>query len=315
MKPTTISLLSAAVLALAAPACTDPGTDSSTAASTSGQARIAVVVTGDGSSALDLTATDAATGMVATRQHLSLAADGSVAVTLALPEGEYDLGLAAIANDGVTVTAHGNVAVAIAAESTVQLSATLDAAGAGGLETATNQPPQLDHIGVAVIGNLALGLDRLGDATITVAASDAEGGALTFFWSGPTIDGSLQGGTSLAIDNGAIVQARLAGRLDAHVGAQFFVVAQDQAGGAALGQITIGGNATCLLCGTTDVQILAGAGVGIADTSQRLAACVDTHVACEASCDAGFVHDGGDTQVQAGCNLACAAQLADCAAP
>ncbi|HVV85403.1 MAG TPA: hypothetical protein VHE35_20230 [Kofleriaceae bacterium] len=316
MKRTTlISLFSTSLLALAVPACTDPGTDSSTAASTSGTARLAIVVTGDASSSLDLVATDSATGDVAVTQHLTLSADGSVAATVQLPEGQYDFSLSALADDGVTVTAHGNVDVLIAAEATINLNATLDAAAGGGLETEVNTPPAIDGVGVNVIDNLALGLDHLGDATIDAQVSDQEGGQITFFWSGLTLDGSVQGGSSLAIDNDAMVQAQLSGALNLDLGAQFFVVAQDEAGGAALAQVTIGGNGTCLLCGSTTVQIDAGANVGVdtGDVSQQLAACLDAHVSCEASCDAAAQTDGNDTQAQASCNLACGAELADCA--
>lgn len=313
MQRSTLSFLSAALLALAAvPACTDSGADS--VALSSGRAQLTVVVTGDTSAALELVATDEASGEVALTQHLDIAADGSVAADVELPEGDYRFELTAVAEDGVTVTAHGTVDVAIAAEATIALSATLDAAGGGGLETEVNTPPALGGLDVSVISDAHLGLSLLGDATLTASVTDAEGDAITYFWSGLTIDGSIQGGSSLTIDNDAMVRAQLAGQLDARVGAEFYVVAQDEAGGAALAQVTIGGNGTCLLCGTAAVEVVAGAGVGvIEDASARLEACLDAHVACAASCDALVVHEDGNTSAGAACNLECGAELAACA--
>jgi hypothetical protein len=316
MKRSTLSFLSAALLALAAPACTDTATDGSSQSELSGRAELSIVVTGDASASLDLTATATATGEVALSQHLDLAADGSVAATIELPEGDYSFSLSALADDGVTVTAHGDVAVAIAAQATISLSATLDAAAGGGLETEVNLPPAIGDVGISVISDLRAGLDALGDATLTASVSDAEGNAITYFWSGLTIDGSIEGSANgaLTIDNDAMVRAQLDGHLDASLGAQFFVVAQDEAGGAALAEVTIGGNGTCLLCGSSSVAVVAGAGVGVVeDVSERVEACLDAHVACAASCDALVVHEGGNTSAGASCNLACGADLAACA--
>lgn len=308
------SLLSAALLALAAaPACTDSGVDSSTQASTSGRAQIAVVVTGDASSSLDLVLTDHASGAVALTQHLTIAADGSVGATVELPEGDYGLELTALAEDGITVTASGMVDVAIAAEATIQLSATLDAEGGGGLETEINNPPTIAGIDIDVIHDLTAGAQALGDATLTASVTDADGDAMTYFWSGLTIQGSVEGSSSISIDNDAVLRARLAGQLDLAAGAHFFLVAQDDAGGAAVAEVTLGSNGTCLLCGTATVEIVAGAGIGIEETGERLEACLEAHVACAASCDAVVVHDGGDTSASAQCNAACGAELADCA--
>ncbi len=314
MTRITRSLLSATLLAFAAlPACTDAGTDSTTQASTSGRAQIAVVVTGDASSSLDLVFTDSVTGAVATSQHLDIAADGSVSATVELPEGDYGLELTAIAADGITVTASGSTDVAIAAEATINLSATLDAEGGGGLETDINLPPTIAGIDVHVIHDLSAGVQALGDATLTASVTDGDGDALTFFWSGLTIDGSIEGSGSLAIDNDAVVRAQLAGQLDLNAGAHFVVVAQDDAGGAAVAEVTLGSNGTCLLCGAADVRIVAGAGIGIEDVGERLEACLQAHVACAASCDALVVAEGGDASASAQCNASCGAELADCA--
>lgn len=313
MKRSTLSFLSAALLALAAPACTDPGTDSTTDASTSGRAQLSLVVTGDASATVELVATAAATGEVVLAEHLDIAADGSVSASIELPAGDYAFGLTAYAEDGVTVTAAGTVDVQIAAQATIALSATLDAAGGGSLETEINLPPAIGSVAVNVISDVRLGLQALGDATLTASVSDAEGDAITYFWSGLTIEGSVTGGAALAIDNDAVVRAQLAGHLDAAIGAQFYLVAQDRAGGAALAEITLGSNSTCLLCGSATIEILAGAGVGVVeDTSAQVEACVDAHVACAASCDARAVHDGGETEASAACNLACGAELAAC---
>lgn len=313
MNRFTFSLLSTTLLAFATlPACTDAGTGTSTAATTSGRARITVVVTGDTSASIDVTATDHADGEVAVTQHLTLAADGSAAINLELPEGDYGLQLTALAGDGVTVTASGSVDVAIEAQATIALSATLDVEGGGGLETEVDDPPAIDGLSIDVIGDLSLGLGRLGDATITVDASDLEGDDLTYFWSGLTIDGSIQGGATLAIDNDQMLAARLSGALDLNLGAQFHVVVQDSAGGAAVAEVTIGGNGTCLLCGTSRIEIVAGASVGIEDLADDLEACLDAHVACEASCDALIEADDGDLHAGLACNLACGADLATC---
>ena len=315
MTRITRSLLSAALLALAVvPACTSDGTDTTTQASTSGRAQVAIVVTGDGSSAVDLVVVDHATGSVSLSQHLDLSIDGTAAVTVELPEGDYGLELTALAEDGITVTASGSVDVAIAAEATINLSATLDAAGGGGLETEVNDPPTIGDLRIDVISELSAGLQALGDATLSATVTDADGDAITYFWSGLTIDGSIEGGSSLHIDNDAVVRARLAGQLDLAAGAHFYLVAQDDEGGAAVAEVTLGSDSTCLLCGAADLQIVAGGGVGVEDLGERLEACLEAQVACSASCDALVLAEGGDATVGAQCNVACGAQLADCAA-
>ena len=315
MNRITRTLLSTALLALAAlPACTGTDTDTTTQASTSGRAQVAIVVTGDTSTSLALVATAHATGTVALTEHLTIAADGSVAATIDLPEGDYSFELTALAEDGITVTASGAVDVLIAAESTIQLSATLDAAGGGGLETEVNNPPEIGSLSVTVINNLTLGLERLGDATLTASVSDLDGGAMTYFWAGLTVDGSIEGGASLAIDNDAVVRARLAGELDLTAGAPFVVVAQDEGGGAAVAEVTIGSNATCLLCGSASVEIVAGAGVGVEEVGEQLEACLEAHVACSASCAALVVAEQGSAEAKVECSAECGASLADCAA-
>jgi hypothetical protein len=316
MKRSTLSFLSTALLAFAIPACTDTSTDTSTQASTSGRAQLTIVVTGDASAAVELVATAHATGEVAISQTLDLAADGSVSASIELPEGEYSFGLSAIAGDG-SVTAEGAVDVSIAAQATIALSATLDAAAGGGLSTEVNNPPAIDEVEVDVISNVSAGLEALGDATIDISATDLDGDAVAFFWSGLTIDGAIEGNAdgSLSIDNDAVVHAQLAGRLDLSLGAEFYVVAQDAGGGVALAEVTLGSNATCLLCGSANVEIVAGAGVGVVeDLAAELEACLDAHVACAASCDALVVHEDGNTSAGAECNLACGAELAACAA-
>ena len=312
MTRITRSLLSAVLLAFAAvPACTDAGTGSNTAASTSGRVSMQVIVTGDTSSSLDLTATDAATGAVALADHFTIAADGSVAATVELPEGDYSFTLTAYAEDGVTATASGAADVTIAAQTTINFNATLDVEG--GLETVIGNPPAIGTIGVSVISDLHLGLSALGDATLSASVTDADGDGLTFFWSGTGIDGSIAGGSSLSIDNDAMVQARLHGQLDVNVGAQFVLVAQDSHGGAAVAQITIGSNATCLLCGAARVEIVAGADIGIEEVGDQLEACLSAQVACSASCNAAFAAGDGSVEAAASCRAECGADLAACA--
>ena len=78
--------------------------------------------------------------------------------------------------------------------------------------------------------------------------------------------------------------------------------------------VDVGSNATCLLCGSASVEIVAGAGIGIEEVGERLEACVEAHVACSASCAALVVAEQGSAEARAECSAACGASLADCAA-
>ena len=95
MKTTTtvLAFLSTTLLTAAA-GCTDAP---ATASERQGLARIGAVVTGDSSTTLEVRAIDSASGTIAASQQIALAADGSAATTLALPEGHYQLDLSAIA--------------------------------------------------------------------------------------------------------------------------------------------------------------------------------------------------------------------------
>jgi hypothetical protein len=247
----------------------------------SGEARILLAAQGGEAVTMHVTATNEATGDVVLDRTVEVEAGAAAVLDILLAAAVYTVHVDTSGAAGGIGS--GEARAEIHTDTATEV--TLTAYPGGDVRVGVNGAPRIHDVRVVA----ASGLD--GSARITIEASDPEGAALTFFWSGLALDGAVQGSSTLTLS-----------ALDALVhtgGADVHVVVQDSAGATTVGRITFAGEGSCLVCG--EHYVASGNSVGGE-------ACLAERALCDVDCGPD------DVEASLSCLAGCALELAACEA-
>jgi hypothetical protein len=265
----------------------------------SGKARLVLTSQGASPATLHVTATDDATGSLVIDRTIALNAGTSSVLDVPLDAAAYTLHVDAARHVAGAVTREGTDAHAdVLADQTKEIRFT--ARDDGSVSVIVDGAPTIHGIDVkpATDGTSTGAVDP---AVITVDASDPEGGNLRFFWSGLGIDGAMEGLSSLSLSS--LTAPTFRSEQVVHL------VVQDSAGATTVAGIAFLRSPTCLVCGTSVVQLGAPAGDG-----DLASACLDVRAQCNAACDDAWPIDPMKGAGDVACLKSCGLVLASCLA-
>lgn len=257
------------------------------------QARLVMAVQGSASASLHVTATCDTSAGIAIDQTVAVDAGGAAVLDVALEPSTYTVRVEVLDSASGAHLGDGSAEAVLVDGETTEIKLTAKVDGTSGDTTATVQvgvdtAPRIDDVTVQ--------LDGSADAKIHVAATDVDGDALAFFWSGAGMEGAVQGSATLSIPVAAVTAVD--GPAVVHV------IVQDPSGATAAADVT-------LAVAGDGVQVTVDAGA--AADGQAAQACLEAQAACNATCQVSIGVGGpiADASCLAGCSLA----LASCAAP
>ncbi|MFT3774261.1 MAG: hypothetical protein QM820_53545 [Minicystis sp.] len=260
----------------------------------SSQARLVMAVQGTGSASLHVTASDQASAEVVIDRVVTVKAGEATVIDLDVAPSSYAFHVDVMGGASGAHLGDGSAEAVIAGGATTEIRMTAIVADSGGdgsakVQVGVDTAPQIQGIAVEADGSAG------GDAKIHVDAVDADGDALTFFWSGAGLEGAVQGSATLSVSAAALASA------SAPV---IHVVVQDKLGATTAADITLVPSGSGFQ-GSIDAS--GGAGAAIA-------ACLEGQAACTAACDASFGVDLGAVTGHASCIADCGLSLASCQA-
>lgn len=276
------SPLFALLVAGAAAACSSPSDPGKEPAGES-QARLVLSVSGQSGATLRVTATDEVSARTAIDQAVDLTAGQAVVLSLFVPASSYAFHVTVFedaAQKHLLGSADAHATLEADATTEVNLDAQVEGAVAG-VSVNVNAAPTIDGVDVDVSGGVP------GSLAVHVDATDAEGGALTFFWWGDGILGVVQGGQTIELPAAAVVAA---GMINVHV------IVQDE-GGAITG---------------ADIAIDAIAHTAHAAPRGPTPACHSAHAQCVLACGVGVAIDPAFAAAHGACMAGCGLTLASC---
>jgi hypothetical protein len=179
---------------------------------------------------------------------------------------------------------------------TTQIALAAQAATKGGpassVQIGVDMAPQITGVEVQASG----APDTSATTSVTIDASDPNGDSLTFFWSGVTLEGTVQGTSTMSFSTAAIQAAA------ASTAPVLHVVAEDASGTSTAADVTL----------TVAGAAVQGAMVTSSDSGAALQACLDTQAQCNAACAPGLALGAANVTVNATCLASCSASLASC---
>jgi hypothetical protein len=280
--------------------CGGAGSDGSPVGSS--QARLVFASKGTQPATLHVTATDDATGAVAFDKTVELGGNSASEVDLTLVPSSYTFAvdvLGGASGDATLGSKSAEVDLTDGETTQITLAAQIDAEGGSNgsaqVQIGVDVAPTIEGVNVQLTGGSSA------DATvqIDVDATDAGGGALSFFWSGAGLAGAVQGSSSLSIPASAVAAAA-AGATSPMV----HVVVQDAQGATAQADI-----AHTLAAGAVQGTTTSASGA-----SAAAEACVQAQAQCNASCSPALGLGATGVQVNASCVAGCGLSFASCEA-
>jgi len=244
------------------------------------QARLVVSEAGQDSATLHVTAVDDATAATVVDQTITVEAGSAKVVSLSLEASGYTFAVEVLgAGDAKIGGGSAHVDLQEGVTTQIALAAQIDAGGSAQVQIGADAAPVIQGVSASLQGD--------GTVQIHVDASDADGGALTFFWSGAGFPSAVQCSSTMSIPQAAVTASSVV-----------HVVVQDAQGAASSADIalaSVGG----------DVQAAMSAGASTAS-------CLDAQAQCNAACGATVVL-GSVTSADASCLAACGLSFAQCA--
>lgn len=300
-----LSLSSAAALGCSSPVEMSPvGTS---------QARLIVSMQGSESARFKVTAVNVETAEIAFDQAIDVEGSQASIVDLSIAPASYTFHVEAFADASMQTSlgsGETHAELAAGASTDIKLNAQVsdtDADGKGDQASVTvnvNVAPKIEGVEVQMAGQAGGSLAAGGEigATLHVKAVDAEGGALTYVWTGAGLEGAVQGSDTL------VISAETAAALAASGAGEIYVVVADDAGATAQAAVTL----TFAAAGDS------AGGSSSVDTSVEgsasVQACLDAQAQCGASCDAALAAAPLALSAHAACIAQCSLKLATCSA-
>lgn len=248
---------------------------------------------GSGTTTLHVTATDDATSAVVIDKTIEVTGSEATVVDVSAPPSTYTFTVALVA--GAVTVSTSSAQAHLMNGTTTQIALAAQAATMGGaastVQIGVDVAPQITGVDVQATGSGTAAM-----TSITVNATDVNSDALTFFWSGATLSGAVQGTSTMSLSTAAIMAAASTTAPVLHV------VVQDASGASAAANVA-------LTVAGTSVQ---GAIMTSTDGGAALQACLDTQAKCNAACAPGVALGATGVSVSATCLASCSTSLASC---
>jgi hypothetical protein len=283
-KETTMKKIQATSIALLLGAVTVGcnGASRETELVESSKARLVMAVHDHDEATLHVTAKDDETQEVVLDRVVDLKAGGASVLDVDLEPTMYTFHVDVMDGSLVLGAATGQVDLDPGVVTEVQMTAAVDAKGSTTVEIGVDDAPQINKVTVEI------GEGAGGTAKIHVDATDPDGDALAYYWTGAGIDGAVKGSATMTIP-----AAQIAGEGVVHV------VVQDAKGATTSAdvEVTISGDAQSTL----------------ATYGAPSAACLEAQASCNAKCEASF--GLVDVLAKTACFTDCTLALTSCKAP
>ncbi len=289
-------LLLGASAAIAGCTKSDAG-DQGVAPEGTSQARIVASSHGGGEATLHLTAVAAGTSSVAVDKTIDLDGGPATVLDLGLPPAMYTF-TADVLSGGVSLgTSTAQVDMKDGVTTQIMLAADVGPAAESGESAAVqfgvDVAPQITSVEVRSSG----GAGSAATTVVQVSATDADGGGLTFFWSGAgLIEGALKGSSTLVLSTSVVTAAASTSPPVLHV------VVQDAKGVAATADIAL----------TVAAAGVKGSMSSSAGGDVTLQACLDAQAQCNAACTPGLAVGALGVTADASCLTGCGVSLLAC---
>jgi hypothetical protein len=326
------SILSAAVGCGGNGSASIGGSGTSAEALTS-QAELRYAVRGGGSASLHVVGTSDQTGDVVFDGSMTVSESAAQAVDVNLAPGDYTFQVDAYADAALTQLLGSGVAHATLQAgwtTDVTLTTTLGT-GSASVQSSVDIAPKISGM------HLVTGATGGGLGQVEVDAAAANGGPLSFFWSGFGVAGAVQGGSTITLSAQAagvapvvhvVVVDAEGGTATASLPVSVEGSASAGAGASGGASVTDDAGASLTVSASADagasVAVGVGADAGVSATvgedagvsaSGASSACASADVQCSANCSAasGSVNVGG-LSANTSCTTSCALALAACLA-
>jgi len=265
----------------------------------SARARLVFAARGSQPATLHVTATDEMTSGVAFDRTVEVQANSASEVDVTMVPCNYTFVVDVLGGASGGATLGSNSAqVSLTDGETAQITLAAQVDGNGGsaqVQIGLDVAPTIEGVSVQLTG----GASADAAVQIDVQATDASGGALTFFWSGAGLQGAVQGSSSLSIPVSAVLAAS-AGTATPVV----HVVVQDVQGATAEADVAL----------TVANGAVQGTVSSAGTASANAQACAQAQAQCNAGCSTGLGLGAG-LDVNAACVAACGLSFATCEAP
>jgi len=263
------------------------------AATGSSQARVIASSQGSGTTTMHVTGTDNATSLVTIDKTIEVTSGDITVVDLSMPPSTYTFKVDLLSGTTTLGTSSAQASLTDGVTTQIALAAQASAMGdvASMVQIGVDVAPQITGVAVQASTTTAAGMTQ-----IQVTVSDPNADALSFYWSGATLDGAIHGTDTMTISTAAITAAAATGTPTLHV------VVQDANGGATAASIA-------LSVASSGVE---GSIATSSDGGAALQACLDTAAQCSAGCAPGVALGTTGVTIDATCLASCSTTLVSC---